>query len=193
MSKKKFSSPSDYLQAVNENSKLSFVQVSLAAEFLGVTPAMVNDLVRSKSLDAVIVTGNTKSWKGVLISSLIAYTTNREEGAASTINKVRIILGDCARKGEKIAYSDLMGKVGMSSTNPHHRRLIGEYLGKISSESYDNERFMLSALAVLMNTKMPNEIFFNLAKDLGAMDEEDDENIFYNSQLKKIFRKYQAT
>ncbi|NTV13863.1 MAG: hypothetical protein HGA96_08055 [Desulfobulbaceae bacterium] len=192
MSKTKFSSPTEYLNSVSLNSTLSFVQVSLAAEYLGVTPSMVNDLVRNKSLDAVSVTGNTKSWKGILISSLIAYKTSRKEGTKNTTNKVKIILEDCARKGETISYSVLMDKVGMSSINPHHRRQIGEYLGEISSDSYKRDRFMLSALAVLKNTEIPNESFFGLAKDLNAMDEGDDENTFYKSQLTKIFKKHKT-
>ncbi|NKE71264.1 hypothetical protein [Candidatus Manganitrophus noduliformans] len=192
MNKKRFSSPSGYLDSVAQSNAYSFVPVSLAAEFLNVTPSMINDLLKNGSLDAVVVNGSRKNWKGVLVESLMTYTKNKRTSVTSMIKQIRHILETAAKKKRKMFYSDLMEQVGLSYQNPYHRRLIGECLGKLSAQTFKEKNYMLSALAVLKSTGRPNEIFFELANELGALDDTQKEKDFYQSQIKKIYGKYKT-
>lgn len=82
--------------------------------------------------------------------------------------RARQVLIDYASRREAIKYADLIEKaqLNLSMRNPHHRGILGEILGNISIFEHENDRPLLSCVAVLANLKH-SDGFFKLADELG--------------------------
>jgi uncharacterized protein (DUF433 family) len=71
--------------------------------------------------------------------------------------------------------------------SPLHRRIIGDFLGHLSRESYLRGRFLSSALVVDKQDRRPSRPFFDWLKQLGALPDarEDSALVFWLDQLHK--------
>jgi hypothetical protein len=184
---------STYLEQCQTNSsQWAAVPVPLAASFLGLTREAIGERIRRGTLESVTVRGKERSWKLVLVSSLVHSTKEAKAHEVTIDDLVTGFLEDAARLEATVNYGTLMEKVGMSYSNPQHRRELGAVLARISKNSLDDpdRRFMLTALAIRKGTQFPNEAFFELAISLGQMDEHDDPEDYWDNQLDQIFRHY---
>lgn len=192
----KFPSKKSYLDAVASNpEKLAFVPTSLAAELIGVKRSTANDLVQSKKLVKISIHEDGLKWSGIQVKSLLEYISSSEEDAESATVKVRKILEKCGKDGHPLEYGVLLEQIGMTHRNPQHRNLIGKILGEISEETWEKYNFMLSALAVNKSTQEPNESFYLLAEQLGAIEDADDDeecSEFFDQQLEAIYEHYSS-
>jgi hypothetical protein len=168
------------------------VPVPIAASLLNITREAVGERIRNKTLEAVTVRGKERSWKLVLVSSLAGSRQEAKEIEGSIDHRIAGLLEDAARLKTTVNYGSLMKEIGMSYSNPQHRREIGAALGRISQESVDDKgrKFMLSTLAVRKNTDFPNDAFFELAIRLGQMEENGKPKDFWENQRDQIFRYY---
>lgn len=82
-------------------------------------------------------------------------------------NTIRQLLIDCARIGEPISYGDIMKKIGLNHTNPAHRNELSQVLYEISKFESDNDRPLLSSLAMYAGFKDHGPGFYELAELLG--------------------------
>lgn len=190
MSRTKFSSKKSYLDALKDNPEfLAFVPISMAAELAGVKRSTANDLVQSKKLTKITVQEDGIKWSGIQIKSLIEYLGASADNVEDTRKKVARILERCGKDEETIEYGILLSQIGMTHKNPQHRKMIGSILGEISTRSWNDYEFMLSALAVNKTTGMPNDSFFILAEQLGAIENSDDDEEcreFFDQQIEAI-------
>ena len=172
-----------YLAAIKENPHLASLSLPMTAAVLAVTRPVVRELLRDKKLDGLRLT-NGANWKRtvVLIASLDAYRTGRDQAFDEQTSEVAAILQRVAAVRETIAYGDLMAEIGMEWRNPPNRNRIGQILGAVSERSVAAGGFMLSALAVLKSTHVPNDSFFDLARHLKLLDDGGDQAEFLREQ-----------
>jgi hypothetical protein len=79
-----------------------------------------------------------------------------------------------ARYKGVVTYQELAKLMGLPTTGGYMAHEIGYILGEISEDEVSYDRPMLSALAVSVKGK-PSEGFFNLAKQLGRLQEDSNE------------------
>ena len=184
----------EYIKAYEaEPEKYAVISVAMAADHLGITSAAIGQRIKSGQLQGLTIEGNAKNWRVVMLHSLVESIRSKRERNQSIIAKTKKVLTTIAANKSKptIAYSVLMERVGLNYRNPHDRKLIGELLGQITRESFEQDKLMLSVLAVEKNTGLPTESFFLLAEELGTFDfEEDDYEEFFESQCRKVCRRY---
>jgi hypothetical protein len=121
-------------------------------------------------MDKIIERFNEMSWR---------FAPQDPEGCAALEGRIR----DTGRRGALITYSDLVRGVSFRLPGrdpPEHqidvrewqevdRSILGDYLGYLSMQTYQQAEFFCSALVVSKETGMPGEGFFGLLKDLGLI------------------------
>lgn len=90
-------------------------------------------------------------------------------------------LAETARREDLVRYSDLVRgivfnlpnvqssplELGVPEWTDLHRAILGDFLGKISCDSYEQAGFLASAVAVSGSTGEPSEGFRELVRELG--------------------------
>jgi len=120
----------------------------------------------------------------------------------AALGELEFRLIKAARQGVPVAYSELVeGLVfripNLNGGKPHKidtkdwadldRALVGDFLGLVSSKSYESHGFMLSAMAVEKDTGFPSGHFFKWMKDLGMLTDTSEEGKirFWKKQFKQ--------
>lgn len=102
-----------------------------------------------------------------------------------------LVLGELVRAAEyrgRTTYQDIALLVGLPQKGQHMGREIGLILGAISEDEVRASRPMLSAVAVNVNGH-PGTGFFELARDLGRLDQNDEElTAFWEAELKNVYK-----
>lgn len=186
---KKSINAKDYISAISTNPlEYTILPNATVAYLFGKSQAWSNKYIKGGVFDAIeIVDGDGKRiQKGITLSSVLKY----QEKLDKEMTEVRSILVASAKKKRTIKYADLMSKVGMKFDVPYDRRKIGEILGRISRESLVEYDVMLSALAVLKTTGMPNDYFYELAEEVEyeAYFEDEYDDVFWKKEIQKIYR-----
>ncbi|WP_143105841.1 hypothetical protein [Brevundimonas viscosa] len=165
--------------------KSILVPISIAADALGYEQTTVRAHVRQGKLAEIVVACGDHKVKGVTLASI------REalEARSARIDDLKEPLRDIIWHNgpHSIEYKKVMEGVGLSSSNPHDRRLIGAALDGLSKESFEREGFLISALVVLKSSGRPSEGFYKLARSLGLGGGKDDEAI-WQAQMRLIRR-----
>ncbi|HVZ92947.1 MAG TPA: hypothetical protein VG797_00400 [Phycisphaerales bacterium] len=91
-----------------------------------------------------------------------------------------------AKKRQLAYYSELAPIVRLDLSDPHQRKLMGEYLGEISEHEHSADRPLLSAIVVDKSTKEPGKGFFTLARDLQIFAGES-ERAFFERECQRVF------
>jgi hypothetical protein len=161
------------------------VPVAVAADVLGYETVTVRAHIRQGKLNEVAILCAGHTVKGISLASVRSALADR----ASRIKAVKEAVSQIVwhTGGNLIEYADLMDSVGLSSRNPHDRRLIGAALDSLSTDSLSDEGFLISALVVLKATKRPSEGFFKLAREKGLLDGSDEE-ADWQAQMRLIRR-----
>jgi len=97
--------------------------------------------------------------------------------------EAKTILIERARRGDPIAYSELVKGIHTFSLEPHDIRLF-DLIGEISTEESAAGRGMLSALVVTIGENKPGAGFFELAKQLGY--DVKDQDTFWDAEVKRV-------
>ena len=168
-----FPSPKAYIAAYRTDPTLAAVPVPLVAEFLGISPGGVTQMLRSARLEGVRI----KRTSMVLIRSLIA----REEAFQHDVARVDAYIRELARKQVRhIFYEPVMEMLGLNWRIPADRTRIGQVLEGVSRQSAEQHRDQQLLLTVLVHRKgtgttRPGPGFFTLAENIGHEWEDDDE------------------
>ncbi len=153
----------EYREMLGEDSdSWAIVPKTVAMKWLGITSLTFDKWVKAGRIQQLRIR-EAKRERCILAKSVFDILTEREERKEKTWN----MLAERARKGGTITYSDLMRHVGMTANFPNDRKVMGSMLGEISRETAREHGFMLSALAVLKNTGIPSDSFFEQVEDLG--------------------------
>lgn len=95
-----------------------------------------------------------------------------------------LVLADlvgAAQYGGLTTYQDIAFLMGLPQAGQHMAREIGLVLGAIAEDEFDAGRPMLSAVAVGVSGK-PGRGFFDLARQLGRLDPNGDEGVFWEKE-----------
>lgn len=105
-----------------------------------------------------------------------------------TVAYVRV-LAELVRAAEHqgfTTYQDLALLMGLPVQGSHMGKEVGIVLGEVSEEELAADRPMLSAVCV--NTEgAPGPGLYGLARDLGRLDEDGDEEAFWRTELKAVY------
>lgn len=110
------------------------------------------------------------------------------DGYKNEQDRVEQILIDCARHGKTILYSELIKKANLhlDMNSPYDRGILGHLLGYISWNEVQNDRPMLSSVAINKNYRR-GQGFFDLAENLykKKIRTADEKLVFENNELNK--------
>jgi len=98
-------------------------------------------------------------------------------------------LKDVARNGELVTYGEIAPLANLNMENPGNRNTMAQILGDISTHEHEQERPMLSAVVVLVETGYPGDGFFALARELGLHHgkKEFEDLDFFVQEVKRVY------
>jgi hypothetical protein len=102
-------------------------------------------------------------------------------------NEIKEIMVNQAGMKKPIYYSDLCRKISSVKLNPDDQ-LLHDILGKISKESVEANKYMLSVYAIKRDTGIPGNGFFSYAKKLGYSIGSRDK--FVKDQMELVHKQY---
>lgn len=171
----------DYISAYRDNPSIVGLPVPVVAEHLGVTPAAIAARVRAGSMQGLKIGRHSfVSLKSIL---------DDEDKMAADVKVIEKYLWKIAKAGTPaIFYEPVMTAVGLTHRVPAERNRIGAILGKVSEQSQDECKVMLSVLVhrKTAGVTRPGPGFFDLARHLEF--EFDDEDEFVKDQTAKVLR-----
>lgn len=179
-----------YVEALRLDPKLTMIPLGLVAELKGISRSAVSEQIKSGSLEGIIVKGRRKTWRGVRPEALFAQELRASEEAADRRTKLAAALEATATARHTATYAEIMEPVGMAAKNPRQRAEIGVLLSEASKRSYAEHGFLIGALTVQKASGLPNGLFFQLARDLGALAADADEAAFWKAECDKVFAHY---
>jgi len=102
--------------------------------------------------------------------------------AEKYVNEATQILETLARSRETpIFYSELARKIGVSAIS------AGAVLRRVSKRSYDANGRLLGVLVVTKKTGLPSDSFFEQAKELYVMRDDELPQIFFRTELNRVY------
>lgn len=90
-----------------------------------------------------------------------------------------------------ITYQEIAKIVGLPMSGSHMGSEIGKILGEISEDEVSNGRPMLSAIAVSVQGT-PGQGFFGLAKQLGKLNDGDNEDAFWQAEYQAVYETWKV-
>ncbi len=84
-------------------------------------------------------------------------------------------------------YGALAERIGLPRRGPHMARELGRLLELISLYETQHARPLLSVVVFSTTDKKPGRGFFALARSLGLLAEDEDEDAFYRHQLGAVY------
>ena len=191
-------SPDDYLNVARKDPMTAMVPFGIVQEILDLSRSAVVDRIKVGHLQGVKVETEDAIYRGVTLASLFVYIDKQPKRASDKeiIVKIerQIIEKIKSTKSDRVeditlTYSEVMQPLGMSWRNPRDRKTIGELLGWGMSEKSckDKKRgFMISAVVVRKATGRPNPAFFDYARKLELLADDEDDEVFWQKQIKAI-------
>jgi len=176
-----FETLAEYISAYRADPSIVGLPVPVVAEPLGLSPAAVTARVRSGSLEGLRIGRHSF----VALQSLL----NDEDKMAADVLAVERYLWKQAKAGvTAIFYEPVMATVGLTPRVPAERNRIGAILGKVSENSMEEGKVMLSVLVhrKTAGVTRPGPGFFDLARHFGF--EFEDEDDFVKKQTAKVLK-----
>ena len=104
-------------------------------------------------------------------------------------NEVRNKLIEIAKLGRLLTYSEVNRecKLDLNFDLQCDRAELGRILGNISIHENDNDRPMLSAVVTIKGQVKPSFGFYNLAEKLGLLSYNENKDLFWAREVKKVF------
>lgn len=189
-----FRGPKAYAKALDRDESLALMPLSMAAAMLGVEVATVQGYIRRGLLREIVI-GESRDWIGLSTTEVKAMRLSKLNEVRRLATLARPILLGAARDRTTVEYgAELMEPLGLDHRHTRDRDLIGKALGSISRRTYNKNnterKCMLTVLAVRKDSGMPNSVFFELAKELGAMPQAMSEDRFFRHHKKTVFGIY---
>lgn len=106
-------------------------------------------------------------------------------------------------KGGTLTYAELVAnldfrernrqfKIAVTGFTPHNRKFVSWMLGQLSKQTYLQGMFFAGAMVVDKKGQRPGKVFFQFARELGALGVEDDEDGFWKAQRAKAHEFFRA-
>ncbi len=98
-----------------------------------------------------------------------------------------------ARNKITLTYVDVARVMEIRESGNHMGAETGHLLGEISENEHDNDRPMLSAIAIKTNSNRPEEGFYTLACQLGKLGEDatvEEKRSFWKDERDQVYKKW---
>ncbi|MCH7575815.1 MAG: hypothetical protein IIA59_11915 [Candidatus Marinimicrobia bacterium] len=142
-----------------------------------------------------------------IVEILQGYTWTYADKDPVALSIIRDRIESAARIRKMHFYSELVTGVVFHLPNVHEgrdyeiqtdewqgldRRIIGDFLGKLSGQSFIDHGFMLSAIVIGKYENQPSDFFFDWMKEINILTDLNEPTIlkFWAEQVKKIFSHY---
>lgn len=181
-----------YLEALRRDPALAMIPMGMVAELRHISRSAVSEQIKTGRLEAIVVKGRRKTWRGVTPAALFAQDERAEAGARERRRQVAEVLERAAAEGRLLTYSQVMEPAGLSARNPRDRGVIGTLLSELSGESWRERGHLIGAIVIQKASGHPNELFFALARELGALAEGADPVEFWRGQCARVFAAHAA-
>lgn len=96
-------------------------------------------------------------------------------------------LKNAAKNKTSVTYSSLANIAGLDMELSYERAKLGDILGAISTNEYENGRPLLSVVAWFSGRPEPSKGFYNLAESLDLYSSKQDKDEFFISELNKVY------
>ena len=106
--------------------------------------------------------------------------------------QIREMLIKVAGHNNTISYSEVGEVAGLDMANPGERSKLANILDEINREEHKHGRPLLSAVVVQKESGHPGTGFFELARELGKQKPDEDNQVFFANELKKVFDVWMA-
>ncbi len=112
--------------------------------------------------------------------------TERLRGHAGALATYHHLV-EVAMRRETTTYGALAERLGLPRRGNRMARELGEVLERISQYEAVHHRPLLSVVVFSTTDRKPGKGFFRLARELGLLRAEDDEDAFYRFQLGAVY------
>lgn len=181
-----FTSVEAYLDALRGDPALAIVPLGMVAELKSISRSAVSEQIKSGRLESLTVKGRRKTWRGVTPKALFEQAERIESGNRDRSRRVAEALAEAGAAGRLVTYGKVMAAAGLSARNPRDRAAIGLLLAELSRDSLRADGFLVGAIVIQKATGHPNGQFFQLAREVGALTDDDDIG-FWRAQCAKVF------
>lgn len=182
-----FKSVEAYLEALRRDPALAMIPMGMVAELRHISRSAVSEQIKTGRLEAIVVKGRRKTWRGVTPSALFAQDERAEAGAREQRRLVAEVLARAAAEGRLLTYSQVMEPAGLAAKNPRDRGVIGALLSDLSRESWQARGHLIGAIVIQKASGHPNALFFDLAREVGALGQGEDPVTFWHGHCAQVF------
>lgn len=181
----KFDTVEEYLEALSRDPRgLAIISMNAAATALDLARSSVERMAADGRLTQISMPG-LKGVRARDVSDIL--DAKREER-----RKVITVLENAARQQKPVYYDAVMSAIGLDHTLSVDRNRIGHILGRISRESHEQNRILLSVLVHKKGRKpeetLPSDAFFGLAEDLNL--DVSDKIAFVKKQMRLVYKHF---
>ena len=96
-------------------------------------------------------------------------------------------LQQVARERGIIHYGPVAQMADLDMSQQADRTEIGRILGEISEHEHEAGRPLISAVVILKDANKPGPGFFTLARNLGLIQPDEDDDAFWNAELQRVW------
>ena len=169
------------------------IPLQKAIDSLQMEPQAVSMLVDRGVLECFEIGDDSDKIAMVSLQSLLLFKSAK---AATTKNKpdqILQILTEAAKNKKTLYYGDVMKTVGLLYKESRHRQAFTAALREAVKKSELFEHgLLLSALLVYKIQFIPDDDFFDMARELGLFTpEKNSKTVFFNDQMERIFKFYE--
>ena len=107
--------------------------------------------------------------------------------------QIREVLIKAAKQNDTIFYSKVGKVVELDMANPGERSKLANILDEINREENELNRLLLSVVVVQKESGHPGKGFFDLARELSKQKPDEDNQIFFANECKKVFDEWPPT
>lgn len=93
-----------------------------------------------------------------------------------------------AREQDVTTYEPIAQLADLDMRRQEDRNEIGRLLGEISTYEHEQGRPLLSAVVHLQEQNRPGVGFFTLARQLGLLQADGDEDAFWNDEVRRVWQ-----
>jgi hypothetical protein len=169
------------------------IPLKMAIDSLQMDPQEVSMLVDRGVLECFEIGDDSDVIPMISIQSLLLFKSARAAGTKNRPERILQILTEAAKNKKTQYYGDVMKSVGLLYKEARHRQVFSEALREAvqKSELYKHE-LLISALLVYKIQFIPDDDFFDMARELGLFDpDRDSKTVFFKDQMERIFKFYE--